>query len=822
MQDKNLVNVNLTKEMKTSFIDYAMSVIVARALPDVRDGLKPVHRRILYGMNELGVTPDKPHKKSARITGDVMGKYHPHGDSSIYEAMVRMAQWWSYRYMLVDGHGNFGSMDGDGAAAQRYTEARMSKIALEMLRDINKNTVDFVDNYDANEREPLVLPARFPNLLVNGATGIAVGMATNIPPHNLGETVDAVKLIMDNPEVTTKELMEVLPGPDFPTGALVMGKSGIYKAYETGKGSIVLRSRTEIEETKTGRERIVVTEFPYMVNKTKVHEHIVRLVQEKRIEGITAVRDESNREGVRFIIEVKRDASANVILNNLFKMTQMQTSFGFNMLAIQNGVPKILSLRQILDAYIEHQKEVVTRRTQFDKEKAEARAHILEGLLIALDHIDEVIRIIRASETDEEAQAELMSKFKLSERQSQAILDMRLRRLTGLERDKIQSEYDELIALIADLADILAKPERVAQIIKEELDEVKRKFGDPRRTELMVGEVLTLEDEDLIEESDVLITLSNKGYIKRLDQDEFTAQKRGGRGVQGTGVKDDDFVRELVSTSTHDHLLFFTNKGRVYRLKGYEIPEYGRTAKGLPVVNLLKLDEGESIQTIINVESERSDDAYLFFTTRAGIVKRTSVKEFANIRQNGLKALNLKDEDELINVLLTEKDTDIIIGTRLGYAVRFNQSSVRSMSRIATGVKGVKLREGDAVVGARVITDQDEVLIITEKGYGKRTVATEYPTKGRAGKGMKTANVTEKNGPLAGLLTVKGDEDLMIITDTGVMIRTNVANISQTGRSTMGVKVMRLDQDAKIVTFTSVAAAEKEEVGAEQETESEA
>ncbi|WP_172931310.1 DNA gyrase subunit A [Streptococcus sp. 10824] len=821
MQDKNLVNVNLTKEMKASFIDYAMSVIVARALPDVRDGLKPVHRRILYGMNELGVTPDKPHKKSARITGDVMGKYHPHGDSSIYEAMVRMAQWWSYRYMLVDGHGNFGSMDGDSAAAQRYTEARMSKIALEMLRDINKNTVDFVDNYDANEREPLVLPARFPNLLVNGATGIAVGMATNIPPHNLGETIDAVKLVMDNPEVTTKELMEVLPGPDFPTGALVMGKSGIHKAYETGKGSIVLRSRTEIEETKTGRERIVVTEFPYMVNKTKVHEHIVRLVQEKRIEGITAVRDESNREGVRFVIEVKRDASANVILNNLFKMTQMQTNFGFNMLAIQNGIPKILSLRQILDAYIEHQKEVVVRRTRFDKEKAEARAHILEGLLIALDHINEVIRIIRASETDAEAQAELMSKFKLSERQSQAILDMRLRRLTGLERDKIQSEYDDLLALIADLADILAKPERVSQIIKDELDEVKRKFSDKRRTELMVGQVLSLEDEDLIEESDVLITLSNKGYIKRLDQAEFTAQKRGGRGVQGTGVKDDDFVRELVSTSTHDYLLFFTNKGRVYRLKGYEIPEYGRTAKGLPVVNLLKLDEDENIQTVINVESDRSDDAYLFFTTRHGIVKRTSVKEFANIRQNGLKALNLKDEDELINVLLAEGDMDIIIGTKFGYAVRFNQSAVRGMSRIATGVKGVNLREGDTVVGASLITDQDEVLIITEKGYGKRTVATEYPTKGRGGKGMQTAKITEKNGLLAGLMTVQGDEDLMIITDTGVMIRTNLANISQTGRATMGVKVMRLDQDAQIVTFTTVAVAEKEEVGTENETEGE-
>ena len=713
--------------------------------------------------------------------------------------------------MLVDGHGNFGSMDGDGAAAQRYTEARMSKIALEMLRDINKNTVDFADNYDASEREPLVLPARFPNLLVNGATGIAVGMATNIPPHNLGETIDAVKLMMDNPEVTTRELMEVLPGPDFPTGALVMGKSGIHKAYETGKGSIVLRSRTEIEETKSGRERIVVTEFPYMVNKTKVHEHIVRLVQEKRIEGITAVRDESNREGVRFVIEVRRDASANVILNNLFKMTQMQTNFGFNMLAIQNGVPKILSLRQILGAYIEHQKEVVTRRTIFDKEKAEARAHILEGLLIALDHIDEVIRIIRNSRTDAEAQAELMAKFKLSERQSQAILDMRLRRLTGLERDKIQSEYDDLVALIADLADILAKPGRVATIIKEELEEVKRKFGDARRTELMVGEVLSLEDEDLIEETDVLITLSNKGYIKRLDQAEFTAQKRGGRGVQGTGVKDDDFVRELVSTSTHDHLLFFTNKGRVYRLKGYEIPEYGRTAKGLPIVNLLKLDEGESIQTIINVEQDRSDESYLFFTTRQGVVKRTNVAEFSNIRQNGLKALNLRDEDELINVFLTDGNTDVIIGTKYGYSVRFNEAVVRNMGRSATGVRGVNLRDGDKVVGASVITDQDEVLVITEKGYGKRTIAGEYPTKGRGGKGIKTANITEKNGPLAGLLTVKGDEDLMIITDTGVMIRTGVADISQTGRSTQGVKVMRLDQDAKIVTFTTVQPDEKDE-----------
>ncbi|WP_105207166.1 DNA gyrase subunit A [Streptococcus suis] len=811
MQDKNLVTVNLTNEMKSSFIDYAMSVIVSRALPDVRDGLKPVHRRILYGMNELGITPDKPHKKSARITGDVMGKYHPHGDFAIYEAMVRMAQWWSYRHMLVDGHGNFGSMDGDGAAAQRYTEARMSKIALEMLRDINKNTVNFADNYDSSEREPEVLPARFPNLLVNGTTGIAVGMATNIPPHNLGETIDAVKLVMDNPEVTTREIMEVLPGPDFPTGALVMGKSGIHRAYETGKGSITLRSRTEIEEYGNGRERIVVTEFPYMVNKSKVQEHIVKLVQEKRIDGITAVRDESNREGVRFVIEVRRDASANVILNNLFKQTQLQTNFSFNMLAIQNGVPKILSVRQILESYIVHQKEVVTRRTQFDKEKAEARAHILEGLLIALDHIDEVIRIIRNSETDAIAQAELMEKFELSERQSQAILDMRLRRLTGLERDKIQSEYDELIALIADLADILAKPERVVTIIKEELDEVKRKYADPRRTELMVGEVLSLEDEDLIEETDILITLSNQGYIKRLAQDEFQAQKRGGRGVQGTGVKDDDFVRELVSTSTHDRLLFFTNKGRVYRLKGYEIPEYGRTAKGLPVVNLLKLEENESIQTIINVTKDQEADSYLFFATRQGVVKRTSVSEFANIRQSGLKALNLKEDDELINVFLTNGQADVIMGTKFGYSVRFAEEDVRNMSRIATGVRGIKLREGDQLVGATMVSDDQEVLVLTEKGFGKRTPASEYPTKGRGGKGIKTLKVAEKNGSLAGLTTVSGDEDIMVITDTGVIIRTSVANISQTGRSTMGVKVMRLNDEAKIMTFALVDAAENKE-----------
>ena len=823
MQDKNLVSVNLASEMKTSFIDYAMSVIVARALPDVRDGLKPVHRRILYGMNELGVTPDKAHKKSARITGDVMGKYHPHGDSAIYESMVRMAQWWSYRHMLVDGHGNFGSMDGDGAAAMRYTEARMSKIALEMLRDINKKTVDFADNYDGTEREPVVLPARFPNLLVNGTTGIAVGMATNIPPHNLGETIDAVKLIMDNPDVTTRDIMEVLPGPDFPTGALVMGRSGIHRAYETGKGSITLRSKSEIEITNSGKERIVISEFPYMVNKAKLHEHIVRLAQEKRIEGITSVRDESNRDGVRFIIEVRRDASANVILNNLYKLTSVQTNFSFNMLAIVDGAPKILSVKEILTHYIAHQKEVITRRTQFDKEKAEARAHILEGLLIALhaDNIDEIIKIIRGSKTDAIAQAELIARFDLSDRQSQAILDMRLCRLTGLERDKIQKEYDELLDLIADLIDILANPERIVTIIKEEMDEIKRKFADKRRTELLVGEVLSVEDEDLIEEEDVLITLSNKGYIKRLNQDEFRAQNRGGRGVQGSGVSDEDFIKHLVSTSTHDHLLFFTNKGRVYRMKAYEIPEYGRQAKGLPIVNLLKLDENETIQTVINVERSEQE-RFLLFTTLRGIVKRTNANHFANIRTSGLIALNLREDDELVNVLMTTGQEELIIGTHNGYSVRFKENILRDMGRTATGVKGVNLRDGDFVVGSSTINDSQEVLVVSENGLGKRTSAEHYPTKGRGGKGIKVMNVTERTGKLAGLVTVNGSEDLMLITDTGVVIRTNVDNISQTGRSAQGVKVMRLDEDAKLVTFALVAseveltAADQTETGSEE------
>lgn len=803
-QKENIQEVNLTSEMKTSFIDYAMSVIVARALPDVRDGLKPVHRRILYGMSELGVTPDKPHKKSARIVGDVMGKYHPHGDSAIYESMVRMAQPFSYRYMLVDGHGNFGSVDGDGAAAMRYTEARMSKLALEMLRDINKNTVDFVSNYDDTEREPEVLPARFPNLLVNGTTGIAVGMATNIPPHNLREVTAAIELMMANPDVTTNELMEVLPGPDFPTGGLVMGKSGIRRAYETGKGSITVRAKVEITEMPNGKERILVTELPYMVNKAKLIERISELHRDKRIEGITDLRDESSREGMRIVIDVRRDVSASVILNNLYKMTALQSSFGFNMLAIEKGVPKILSLKEILANYIEHQQEVVTRRTRFDKEKAEARAHILEGLRIALDHIDEIIAIIRGSNTDDEAKTTMMDRFKLSDRQAQAILDMRLRRLTGLERGKIESEYQELLKLIEDLKDILARPERVLEIILTELKEIAARFGDDRRTELLVGEVLSLEDEDLIEEDEVVITLTNNGYIKRVSNSEFRAQRRGGRGVQGMGVHDEDFVKTLVSCSTHDTLLFFTNMGKVFKAKGYEIPEYGRAAKGIPVINLLGIDSNEQIQTIIAVNGGPTSGRFLFFCTRLGIVKRTSVEAFANIRSNGLIAIGLKDGDELVSVLETDGESNIIIGTHTGYSVTFAEAAVRDMGRTAAGVRGIRLRDGDYVVGVAPITPEKEVLVVTENGYGKRTSGSEYPVKGRGGKGIKTANITAKNGPLAGLTTVDGDEDIMVITDKGVIIRFNVGDVSQTGRATLGVRLMRMEDESKVMTMAVI------------------
>ena len=809
---KNVKDVNLTNEMEDSFLDYAMSVIVSRALPDVRDGLKPVHRRILYGMNDLGVTPDKAHKKSARIVGDVMGKYHPHGDSAIYESMVRMAQPFSFRQMLVDGHGNFGSVDGDGAAAMRYTEARMSKIALEMLRDINKDTVDFGNNYDETEREPLVLPARFPNLLVNGTTGIAVGMATNIPPHNLGEVIDATTLLMDNPDATTMELMEVLPGPDFPTGGLVMGKSGIRKAYESGRGSIMVRSKVDIEEMKNGKERIIVTELPYMVNKAKLIEKIADLSREKRIEGMTDLRDESSREGMRIVIEVRRDVSASVILNNLYKMTALQSSFGFNMLAIVDGEPKILGLKSILSHYITHQEEVIRRRTEFDKKKAEARAHILEGLRIALDHIDEIIKVIRSSASDDVAKAALIETFQLSDRQAQAILDMRLRRLTGLERDKIEKEYQELLALIADLTDILANHERILEIIKTELQEVKAKYDDPRRTELLVGEVLSLEDEDLIEEEEIVITLTHNGYIKRLANSEFRTQKRGGRGVQGMGMHDDDFVENLVSCSTHDNLLFFTNNGKVYQAKGYEIPEYGRTAKGIPIINLLGIDSSEKIEAIISIDGKAEEGEYLFFTTRKGIVKRTSVMAFANIRSNGLIAIGLREDDELINVSVTDGTKNIIIGTHLGYSVTFDENDVRDMGRTATGVRGVRLRDDDYVVGMDILDEGKEVLIITENGYGKRTNWSEYPVKGRGGKGIKTANITEKNGPLAGLTTVTGEEDILLITNKGVIIRFGVDTVSQTGRATQGVRLIRLEEDANVSTMAKVEPEDVEEV----------
>ncbi|PEG96172.1 DNA gyrase subunit A [Lactobacillus sp. UMNPBX9] len=811
-------DVDLSKVMRTSFLDYAMSVIVARALPDVRDGLKPVHRRILYGMNELGVTPDKPYKKSARIVGDVMGKFHPHGDSAIYESMVRMAQDFSYRYMLVDGHGNFGSVDGDGAAAMRYTEARMSKITLEMLRDINKDTIDFQPNYDGTEREPVVLPARFPNLLVNGATGIAVGMTTNIPPHNLGEVISGIHMLMKNPDVTTADLMEAIPGPDFPTGAIVMGKSGIRKAYETGKGTVTLRAKVEIDEQANGKQQIVVHELPYMVNKARLIERIAELAREKKIEGITDVKDESDREGMRVTIDVRRDVSASVVLNNLYKLTLMQTTFGFNMLAIVNGTPKILSLKQILQYYLKHQEEVIRRRTEFELKKAKARAHILEGLRIALDHIDAIINIIRGSQSPDVAKDRLMNEYQLSDKQAQAILDMRLVRLTGLERDKVENEYSKTMAAIADYEDILAKPERIDKIIYEELLEIQEKFGDERRTELMVGEVLSIEDEDLIEEENVVVTLTHNGYIKRLPTSDFKAQNRGGRGVQGMGVHDDDFIEHLLTTSTHDELLFFTNVGKVYRMKAYEIPEYGRTAKGIPVINLLDISADEKIQTVINIPADKvqtDKEMYLFFITRQGTVKRTSVNEFGNIRKNGLKAITLRDGDELINVLATDDSKNIIIGTHQGYAVSFDEKDIRSMGRSAAGVRGIRLRDNDYVIGSAILEPESKVFVISENGYGKQTAASEYPIKGRGGKGIKTTNITEKNGPLAGLTTVNGDEDIMVITDKGVMIRFKISDVSETGRATLGVRLINLGADSIVSTMTKVEPEDESENGGE-------
>ncbi|GAB2487792.1 DNA gyrase subunit A [Alkalibacterium psychrotolerans] len=810
-REARLEQINLSNEMRNSFLDYAMSVIVSRALPDVRDGLKPVHRRILYGMNELGMTPDKAYKKSARIVGDVMGKYHPHGDSAIYESMVRMSQDFSYRNPLIDGHGNFGSIDGDSAAAMRYTEARMSKMALEMLRDINKDTIDYHDNYDGSEREPNVLPARFPNLLVNGASGIAVGMATNIPPHNLREVIAACRIMMENEDATVAELMDVLPGPDFPTGAMILGKSGIRKAYETGRGSIKVRAKVRIEVQPNGKERIIVDEIPYLVNKARLVERIADLARDKRIEGITDLNDESDRDGMRVVIDVRRDVSASIVLNNLYKMTPLQTSFGFNMLAIVNGIPKTLGIKEIISEYLKHQRIVIRRRTEYDKRKAEARAHILEGLRIALDHIDEIIAIIRGSQTGDAAKQALIENFGLSDRQAQAILDMRMVRLTGLEREKIESEYQDLLQLINDLEDILARPERVNEIINEELQEIADKHGDDRRTELLVGESLSLEDEDLIEEEEIAITLSHNGYMKRMPISEFKAQNRGGRGVKGMGTNTDDFVETLLTCSTHDLLLFFTNTGKVYKAKGYEIPEYGRTAKGIPAINFLGINNDESIQAIINTRGESEKGDQLFFTTRMGTVKRTAFEEFENIRTSGLRAIVLKEDDELINVSVTSGSDHIIIGTRQGYAVSFHEDEVRSMGRSASGVRGIRLRDDDYVVGTDRLHPESEVLVITEKGYGKRTAASEYAIRGRGGKGVKTANITDKNGPLIGLKTVTGDEDIMLITTSGVIIRFHAENISQTGRATQGVRLMRLEEGNFVSTLAKVTVEDEDE-----------
>ncbi|KOR85050.1 DNA gyrase subunit A [Bacillus sp. FJAT-22058] len=804
--------INISTEMRTSFLDYAMSVIVSRALPDVRDGLKPVHRRILYAMNDLGMTSDKPFKKSARIVGEVIGKYHPHGDSAVYETMVRMAQPFNYRYMLVDGHGNFGSVDGDQAAAMRYTEARMSKISMELLRDLNKDTVNFQDNYDGSEREPAVMPARFPNLLVNGSSGIAVGMATNIPPHQLGEVIDGVLALSKNPEITIPELMEYIPGPDFPTAGLILGRSGIRKAYETGKGSIIQRAKVEIEEKPNGKQVILVKEIPYQVNKARLIEKIAELARDKKIEGITDLRDESDRNGMRIVMELRKDVNANVLLNNLYKHTAMQTTFGINLLALVDGQPKVLNLKQCLHYYLEHQQVVIRRRTEFELRKAEARAHILEGLRIALDNLDAVISLIRSSQTTDIAREGLMTQFSLSEKQAQAILDMRLQRLTGLEREKIEDEYQALMAIIAEYKAILADEEKVLEIIREELLEIKERFDDKRRTEITLAGFESLEDEDLIPEENIIVTLTHNGYIKRLPATTYRSQKRGGRGIQGMGTNTDDFVGHLLTTSTHDTLLFFTNKGKVYRSKGYEIPEYGRTAKGLPLINLLEVDKGEWVNAIIPVK-EFADDWYLFFTTRHGISKRTPLSSFANIRNNGLIALGLREDDELISVRLTNGEKQIIIGTKSGMMIRFPETDVRTMGRTAAGVKGISLGTNDEVVGMEILEDDEEVLIVTKNGYGKRTSAEEYRIQSRGGKGIKTCNVTEKNGELIAVKTVTGeDEDLMLITAAGVLIRMEVEGISKTGRNTQGVKLIRLESaDNEYVSTVAIVGREEEE-----------
>ncbi|NGQ96544.1 DNA gyrase subunit A [Brevibacillus sp. SYP-B805] len=793
--------VDISQEMRDSFISYAMSVIVSRALPDVRDGLKPVHRRILYAMHDMGLTPDKAFRKSANVVGEVMANYHPHGDAAIYETMVRLAQDFNMRHMLVEGQGNFGSVDGDPAAAMRYTESRLSKIALELLRDIDKETVDFVPNYDGRKEEPVVLPSRFPNLLVNGSGGIAVGMATNIPPHNLGEIIDGVTAMIDNPNVTVQELMKIIKGPDFPTAGEILGYSGIRKAYETGRGSIVMRAKTMIEEHK-GKPRIIVTEIPFQVNKAKLVEKIAELVREKKIDGITDLRDESDRKGMRIVIELRRDVVPKVVLNHLFKHTQMQSTFGVNMLALVDNRPRILNLREMIYYYLEHQRVIVRRRTEYDLRQAEARAHILEGLRIALDHIDEIISLIRGSQTTDEARDGLMNRFGLSYEQAQAILDMRLQRLTGLEREKIENEYQELVAKIAEYRAILADENRIYAIIKEEINEIKERYAEPRRTEITFDEE-HIEDLDLIPEEDVVITLTHSGYIKRIPVSTYRSQKRGGRGVVGIGTKEDDFVEHLYITSTHDSLMFFTNKGRAYPLKTYEIPDLGRTAKGTPIINLIQVEKGERVNAVIPVREFR-EDCYLFFATKKGIVKKTELSAFEHIRKGGLIAVNLREDDELIGVRLTDGHQEIIMGTKNGMSVRFPESDVRTIGRNATGVKGITLDEDDDVIGMDIVKPNAEVLIVTAKGYGKRTPVEEYRVQSRGGKGIKTHNVTERSGRVVGLKVVEPNEDLMIITTSGIIIRLEVKGISVMGRYTQGVKLIRIEENEEVVSVEKV------------------
>ena len=815
--DHKLVDVNISEKMRSSFLDYSMSVIVARALPDVRDGLKPVHRRILYTMFEDGLTPDKPFRKSATTVGAVLGSYHPHGDSSVYDAMVRMAQDFNYRCVLVDGHGNFGSIDGFEAAAYRYTEARLSKISLELLRDINKNTVDFVDNFDGTTKEPSVLPSRFPNILVNGTMGIAVGMATNIPPHNLGETINACIAKIDNPDITLPELMEHIKGPDFPTGGYILGNSGIVKAYETGRGTIVIRAKASIEE-KNNHQRIVVTEIPYGVNKSVLITKIADLVRNKVIEGISDLRDETDLNGIKIVIEIKREANANVVLNNLYKYSQLQSSFGINLLALDNGQPKVMTLNQILESYIDFQKSVIIRRTQFDLDKAKKRAHILEGLKICQDHIDEIVALIKASKSDEEAIKALEERFQLSEAQSQAILELKLRRLTGLEREKIEAELAELEQLIQELESILASEEKVKEILKQEMAEIRDKYNDERRTVIDMTAIDYIEDESLIPVEKSIITLTNNGYIKRMPVDTYRSQNRGGVGIKGMSTNENDFVSQLVSVSTHDSVLFFTNRGKVYRMKGYEVPAFSRQSKGLPIINLLPLEKEESVNSIIALNDETEDSDYLTFITKEGLVKRTNVLEFKKIRNSGKLAIILHDDDELVAVRKTKGNNEIVIGASNGRMVRFNENEVRSMGRGTSGVKGIDL-DGAYVVGAEIIHDNAEILIVTEKGYGKRTNIDEYRLTHRGSKGVKALNVTEKNGAMIALKTVSGDEDLIIITDSGVLMRMSLEQVSTLKRATQGVRLINLKDNQKVATVALVEKAE--ETTEEEQNESE-